>query len=104
MKMMKKPLLLMMLAAMFMWGCGDGNTEDYGAAKSEIRGRGDVRCMAVPTCPAGSEQVDECPENASCEPVSLCGQTILCAEGRMNCMAVPTCPAGSEQVDECPEN
>src|SRR5690606_19637554 len=105
MKMMKQPPLLTMLtllAAMFMWGCGASDTETLEASQGAIRSKGDVNCMAVPTCGEGQRQVKECPAGATCEEVSLCGQTILCAEEPpVNCLAMPMCGEGQTQVEEC---
>lgn len=48
-------------------------------------------CDAVPSCPPGYDQVEICSENAICDPVTECGQTILCE----------VCPPGGGLV--CPE-
>ncbi|MFK7987472.1 MAG: hypothetical protein AB8I08_15730 [Sandaracinaceae bacterium] len=35
-------------------------------------------CLALPTCPAGSAEVLECPAGLTCTEETLCGTTILC--------------------------
>ena len=98
MKVIMKPALLLMLIAMFMWGCGD-NQED------------EPICEGQPGCSGGYQEIDQCPQDACCEEVTACGQTILCwtddpeiCPGETTCGETPVCPEGYEQTDQCPQD
>ncbi|MEZ4460517.1 MAG: hypothetical protein R3E66_12490 [bacterium] len=62
-----------------------------------------VNCLAYPSCPAGTTQVDACPPDMSCFEQTMCGSTILCAED-INCDAIPVCPDGTVEVQQCPQD
>jgi hypothetical protein len=62
----------------------------------------DAGCLAVPDCPPGSAEVDECAD-ATCTTETRCGQTIMCAPTDL-CEAEPSCPEGTGEVNECPQD
>ncbi|MEZ4467307.1 MAG: hypothetical protein R3F43_23385 [bacterium] len=56
-------------------------------------------CDAEPACPAGSEQVADCPDNGQrCDYVTLCEHTIACL---YPCGVDADCPAGTAPVAAC---
>jgi hypothetical protein len=64
-------------------------------------------CLALPVCDPGEtahERVEECPADASCREVTLCGTTIWC-EAPAFCLAVPACEPGETahpRLEDCP--
>lgn len=61
-------------------------------------------CLAYPSCDSGDLEVSECPADTTCYEASICGSTILCAEGLDQCEAYPTCEPGDEEVEVCPDD
>lgn len=59
-----------------------------------------VECYEGPYCPTGYE-VDACPADTSCYPVTECGYTIYCLD-EVQCDAYPVCDQGDTEVSACP--
>ncbi|GEM_PF-1378073 len=61
-----------------------------------------VECMAMPTCPLGTSEVESCVGKTECEPSSMCGKTIFChVQEQPICDAIAACQVGEVAVDNC---
>ena len=67
------------------------------------------QCLAAPICGSNQSEVNQCDETVeSCNEVSICGQTIYCADDEdddgVSCRAAPTCGSDEVEVDACDED
>jgi hypothetical protein len=56
-------------------------------------------CHAYPTCDADDQEVEECPDGATCYERSECDHTILCEAAA--CDLPDSCPEGFDEVGAC---
>ena len=64
----------------------------------------EISCLAAPMCGPDQEEVDRCPEEGDlpCQEVTMCDQTIYCAESDSACVPDPVvCSGSSTIVDSC---
>src|SRR5690554_1846270 len=99
MKMMTKSIVMLMLVAMFGWGCGDSSD---GQGTVLDNGGVDQNCDEKPVCPEGLEKTDQCPQDdIHCEEVTLCGTTIQCfKEVAHECDEKLVCPDNTKQTSK----
>lgn len=84
-------------------GGTSGTAGDAGTAG--VGGTGMACCKAAAVCPEGATAYapgTKCPLDNTCEELTVCCNTILCATPTAMCNALPLCDEGDSQVDECP--
>ncbi len=112
MKTMMKSIVLMMMIAMFAWGCGDDGGPGTNLVNNAENNKDD-KCDAQLMCEAEGYDfaIAECTAANSqapsvCETFELCGEKVAChsKEGKNNnngCEDKIECPAGTYQIDNC---
>lgn len=61
-----------------------------------------VDCGEPMRCPAGTLEVDTCPERAVCTRITLCDADLLCQEAPQMCVFEPLCPDDDRYIgDTC---
>lgn len=74
----------------------DGDGEEEGSAGGS--------CQEPPSCPAGSMEVESCPDEGVCTWINMCEVALICLELPDACAQEPLCPDGDRGVTDrsCP--